>query len=73
VPFFTNASEEFISLCVTLLKFQVFLPGDFIFKRGDKGDRMYFIVRGIVDILTTEEFVATSLTDGSHFGGKWLL
>jgi CRP-like cAMP-binding protein len=73
VPFFTNASEEFISLCVTLLKFQVFLPGDFIFKRGDKGDRMYFIVRGIVDILTTDEFVATSLTDGSHFGGKWFL
>ena len=30
---------------------------------------MYFIVRGIVDILTTDGFVATSLTDGSHFGG----
>ena len=41
-----------------------------MFKRGNKGDKMYFIVRGIVDILTTEGFVATSLTDGSHFGGK---
>ena len=73
VPFFSNTSDEFITLCVTLLKFEVFLPGDFLFKRGNKGDKMYFIVRGIVDILTADGFVATSLTDGSHFGGILIL
>lgn len=70
VPFFSDCSEEFITLCVGLLKFEVFLQGDFVFKRGSKGDKMYFIVRGIVDILTNDGYVATSLTDGSHFGGE---
>ena len=31
---------------------------------------MYFIQRGIVDVLTKDGTLATSLGDGSHFGGK---
>ena len=31
---------------------------------------MYFIQRGIVDVLTRDGVLATSLGDGSHFGGK---
>lgn len=36
------------------------------------GSKMYFIQEGIVDVITTEGEVATSLSDGSYFGGKSL-
>lgn len=34
------------------------------------GTKMYFIQEGIVDIVTTDGEVATSLSDGSYFGGN---
>ena len=34
------------------------------------GTKMYFIQEGIVDIVTSDGEVATSLSDGSYFGGK---
>lgn len=70
VPFFNSASSTFLSDIVTKLKFEVFLPGEYICTRGRKGDKMFFIQRGIVDILTKDNTLATSLGDGSHFGGK---
>ena len=48
---------------------QVFQPGDFIIREGTRGVKMYFIQEGIVDIITTDGQVATSLSDGSYFGG----
>ncbi|KAK3732807.1 hypothetical protein QZH41_017708 [Actinostola sp. cb2023] len=73
VPFFNSASMTFVSDVVTKLHFEVFLPGDFICTRGRKGDKMFFIQRGIVDILTKDGILATSLGDGSHFGEICLL
>ena len=69
VPFFASACEEFIADIVSRLHFVVFLSGEFICKTGRKGDKMYFIQRGIVDVLTKDGVLATSLGDGSHFGG----
>ena len=37
------------------------------------GTQMYFIQEGIVDIITSDGEVATSLSDGSYFGGAWEL
>lgn len=73
VPFFCSANMAFLTDVVTKLKFEVFLPGDYICTRGRKGDKMYFIQRGIVDILTKDNTLATSLGDGAHFGGKVLV
>ena len=70
VPFFANACEDFIDDIVSRLRFVVFLSGEYICKTGRKGDKMYFIQRGIVDVLTKDGTLATSLGDGSHFGGK---
>lgn len=70
VPFFSNASREFIADIVSKLRFEVYLTGEYICKTGRKGDKMYFIQRGIVDVLTRDGVLATSLGDGSHFGGK---
>ena len=52
-------------LCVQ----QVFQPGDYIIREGTRGTKMYFIQEGIVDIVVKQGEVATSLSDGSYFGG----
>ena len=51
------------------MKFEAFQPGDLIVKEGTFGSKMYFIQEGIVDIITKNGDVATSLSDGSYFGG----
>ncbi|VDP77058.1 unnamed protein product [Echinostoma caproni] len=73
VPFFTYADQDFVSEVVTKLKFEVFQPGDLIIKEGTMGNKMYFIQEGIVDIITKDGEVATSLSDGSYFGEICLL
>jgi len=50
----------------------VFQPGDYIIREGSVGTKMYFIQEGIVDIVTKTGEVATSLSDGSYFGGIYL-
>ena len=73
VPFFTHADPNFVSEVVTKLHYEVFQPGDFIIKEGIVGTRMYFIQEGIVDVITKNGEVATSLSDGSYFGGGYLI
>uniref|UniRef100_A0A1I8GLZ6 Cyclic nucleotide-binding domain-containing protein n=1 Tax=Macrostomum lignano TaxID=282301 RepID=A0A1I8GLZ6_9PLAT len=65
--------EDFVSEVVTKLRYEVFQPGDLIIKEGTIGAKMYFIQEGIVDIITKEGEVATSLSDGSYFGEICLL
>ena len=71
VPFFTHADPNFVSEVVTKLHYEVFQPGDYIIKEGTIGTKMYFIQEGIVDVVTKNGEVATSLSDGSYFGGKY--
>jgi len=69
VPFFTHADSNFVSEIITKLQYEVFQPGDYIIREGSVGTKMYFIQEGIVDIVTKTGEVATSLSDGSYFGG----
>lgn len=69
VPFFTHADSNFVSEIITKLQYEVFQPGDYIIREGSVGTKMYFIQEGIVDIVTKSGEVATSLSDGSYFGG----
>lgn len=55
---------------ITKLEYEVFQPGDYIIREGTVGIKMYFIQEGIVDIITKNGEVVTSLSDGSYFGGK---
>ena len=55
------------------LQFEVALKGEYIIRAGTMGDKMYFIQMGVVDVLTNDGEVATSLSDGSHFGEICLL
>ncbi|KAK2186537.1 hypothetical protein NP493_197g04002 [Ridgeia piscesae] len=73
VPFFAHADPTFVSEIVTKLQYEVFLPGEYIIREGTVGTKMYYIQEGIVDIVTTDGEVATSLSDGSYFGEICLL
>lgn len=73
VPFLQNASTQFVTAVLTKLRLEVFLKGEYIVHAGAKGDKMYFIRSGIVEVLNDNDEVATTLTDGSHFGEICLL
>ena len=72
VPFFRNASQRFVSAVITKLKFEVFLKDEYIIRAGTKGDRMFFIKSGTVEVVVDGN-LATLLSDGSHFGEICLL
>ena len=71
VPFFATASEAFITSIITRVSFDVFLPGDYVTQYGSIGTKMYFIQHGVLDVVNGDGKIATTLCDGSYFGGMW--
>jgi glucose-6-phosphate 1-dehydrogenase len=72
VPLFAGCDEVFHHQLAMVLKPDVFAPGDFIIKKGDVGQEMYFVVGGDVDVLDGDKVLAT-LGAGSNFGETSLL
>ena len=69
VPLFKNASEEFISALALRLKPAVYMPKDYIIKKGETGDEMYFISHGDVQVVAEDgQTVYATLSDGAFFG-----
>lgn len=66
VPFFHSLGAESIAEVARLLKPREVPPGTVIVRRGEPGDRMYFIVSGEVEIKVKPTPVR--LGDGSFFG-----
>lgn len=74
VPMFNGAPEDLIRQIVLNLKPALFTPGDFIFRKGEMGDQMYFISRGNVEIVAEDGVtVYATLSDGAFFGEIALL
>jgi voltage-gated potassium channel len=74
VPFLQNAEPKVMERLAFRLKPSLFRPNDIIFRRGDSGDRMYFINRGCVEILSSDDVsIVASLQEGSFFGEMALL
>lgn len=67
VPLFRGASDEFIREIALQMRPVVFTPGDFVYKAGEKGNDMYFITRGSVEVIANGS-VQTMLTEGDFFG-----
>jgi voltage-gated potassium channel len=69
VPLFGGASDAFIREIALQLQPLVVTPGDIIVRRGDRGTNMYFISRGTVEILgSDDQSVIATLGDGDFFG-----
>ncbi len=69
VSIFKNASSNFKREIALLLRPIFLTPGDYIFKAGDEGHEMYFVVNGELHTLThSEDRVLTHLLPGDFFG-----
>ena len=74
VPMFKGAPDELIRQIVLNLKPALFTPGDYVFRKGELGDQMYFISRGKVDIVSEDgQTIFATLSDGAFFGEIALL
>ncbi len=74
VPLFKDARPDLIRDIVMNLQHIVYSPGDFVVNKGDVGTEMYFISRGIVEVVGDDlKTVVASLSDGSFFGEIALL
>lgn len=72
-PFFQKTSAEVIKNIVVSLQDAVYLPGDYIVRKGDYGREMFFIFRGTVEILNADRTPVATLTTGLYFGEVALL
>ena len=74
VPFFKGASQELIRDIALELRPLVFTPGDDICKAGEIGRHMYFISRGVVEVVAANgKTILAKLADGDFFGEIALL
>jgi voltage-gated potassium channel len=69
VPFFQGATDELIREIALAMRPQVYMPGDLVFRAGEKGAEMFFIGRGEVEVLAKDGVtVQATLRDGQFFG-----
>jgi len=74
VPLFENANESLIRDIILALEPVVFTPHDYIVRAGEIGRDMYFISKGSVAVLSSDETVTyATLTAGQFFGEISLL
>ena len=74
---FENLSEDVLKHMEKLLIHTNYKTGDYIFHEGDRGEEIYFLISGIVDINTEnkqgEIIELTSLNEGDVFGEMAIL
>lgn len=69
IPLFKNAHESFIKAIAIHLKPMVMTPDDYVFRVGEWGKEMYFIIHGQVKVLDKDgATVLGELSDGDFFG-----
>jgi hypothetical protein len=74
IPLLMGASDSLLNELILSLQPAIFIPGDYVFRKGDIGTKMYFIVKGSVSVM--DEFsgnVFAVLTEGNFFGEVALL
>ncbi|KXJ13549.1 Cyclic nucleotide-gated channel rod photoreceptor subunit alpha [Exaiptasia diaphana] len=75
IPLFSDADLPFIRLLATKARPCQFHAKEYIFRKGDIGQEMYLIKKGLVEIVTEEQppEVMETLEEGGFFGEKSLV
>ena len=73
VPLFQGGGPIFLQNLAMMLKPIVYGAGDYIIKKGEIGNEMFFICRGQVEVLDGAGKVLSTLYDGDFFGELSLL
>jgi voltage-gated potassium channel len=74
IPILNGASDSLLNELILSLQPTIFIPGDYVFRKGDLGTKLYFIVKGKVSIIDDfSETVYAILTEGNFFGEIALL
>ncbi len=67
IPFFNELSEEDLKLISENVQMEYFPAEHILFKEGDKGDKMFVIKRGQVQVVRNQTILAI-LKDNAFFG-----
>lgn len=74
VPLFKGADQNLVRDVIFKLKPCIYIPGDEICITGEIGDKMYFINKGLVEVVSQDGMhVYATLKDGDFFGEIALL
>ncbi len=74
VPIFQGANDDLVQQIVMNLRPVVYTPGDYVFRKGEVGDNMFFISRGAVEVVSDDGgTVYATLREGNFFGEIALL
>ncbi|KAJ9441336.1 putative Cyclic nucleotide-binding ion channel protein [Diplonema papillatum] len=75
IPLFSRVSENtaFIWQMMASLTPVICVPGQPVVERGSAGDMMYFVLRGVLEVLDENGLAIATITEGSCFGESTLL
>ncbi|WP_029006734.1 cation:proton antiporter [Azospirillum halopraeferens] len=73
VPIFAGLAAERVAAIARLLRPRLVLPGEMVVRRGDRGDAMFFIASGAVEVLVPGLAEPVHLGTGEVFGEMALL
>lgn len=69
-PVFMHYSQDFLRFLVRNLNHSIFAPGDKIFKEGEEGDSIYFIISGRIDIYHNSTETSFKELEASRYFGE---
>uniref|UniRef100_H3HCU4 Cyclic nucleotide-binding domain-containing protein n=2 Tax=Phytophthora ramorum TaxID=164328 RepID=H3HCU4_PHYRM len=72
IGFFATQDDACVSYLMGILDPEFCTPGEYVFKEGQVGRHMYFLVKGVAEVVlkagTSEEQVVATLLEGGYFG-----
>lgn len=68
IPIFQGLASVFIEEVALGLKPDIFVPGEFVVRAGQPGEKMYFVIKGTLRVIAKDGTIVATLNDGDFFG-----